>query len=338
MKKALLGVLLALLLVAALEPHIRRELVDAATGLLTRTQERETPPEETAFVRELGSVPPTDMLNVTLYFRFADTEVLGAQRAQLDLRREETVATRIVQRLIDGPDIAHEHLSGVFPQGTRVISVTGEATTVFVTLSTAFLGKPDGAPEDWEDLTAWQEEAALRRRLAVQSLALALTEDGRFQRVQVYVADSDNEIPQRIAMAWLDTGVTDPELVLAACPRDERVLLTPERALTLAMEAWRTQDWAALYPLMADTADDPLPTLTVFETEMADLGVSLLTYSVSTGTVSLDGQSATLLLSAEIRAREGGDAQITRESVPLSRVQDNWVLSLSTLRSLMVRD
>ncbi|MGN0773940.1 MAG: GerMN domain-containing protein [Candidatus Ventricola sp.] len=337
MKKALICLLLALALVAAFEPHVRGTIEERISGLLAQPQEEERADAPT-FSQQLGGASRTDLLDVTLYFRFADTGLLGAQQAQLDIRREETVATSIVQKLIEGPDIAHERLSGVFPQGTRVISVTGEGATAFVTLSSGFLGKPDGAPADWEDLPEWQEEAALRRRLAVQSIALALTEDGRFQRVQLYVADNDDEIPQRIPMALMDTGVTDPALVLAACPRDEQAMLTPGRALEMAMEAWQAQEWAALYPLMANAQDDPLPTLTVFETEMAGMGISLLAFSVSSGTVSFDGQSATLVLDAEIRSRDGGDAQIVRESVPLRRVQDNWTLEMGTLRSLMIRD
>lgn len=338
MKKTLICLLLALVLVAALEPHTRGRIAEKAAELLRQPQEPARTDGAPTFSQQLGGASRTDMLDVTLYFRFADTGVLGAQRAQLDIRREETVATSIVQKLIEGPDIAHERLSGVFPQGTRVISVTGDGATAFVTLSGGFLGRPDGAPADWEDLPEWQEEAALRRRLAVRSIALALTEDGRYQRVQLYVAENDDEIPRRIAMAYMDTGVTDPALLLAACPRDEEAMLTPGRALEMAMEAWQAQDWAALYPLMADSPDNPLPALTVFETEMAGMGISLLSYSVSPGTVSFDGQSATLVLDAEIRSREGGDAQIVRESVPLSRVQDNWAMDIGTLRSLMIRD
>ena len=338
MKKAMACLLLALALVAAFEPHVRGKIEETVSGLLKQQEKSEVQDDAPTFSGQLGSASRTDMLDVTLYFRFADTGVLGAQQAQLDIRREETIATSIVQRLIEGPDIAHERLEGVFPQGTRLISVTGEGTTAFVTLSSDFLGKPDGAPADWEDLTEWQEEAALRRRLAVQSIALSLTEGGRFQRVQLYVADSGDEIPQRIAMAWMDTSVTDPTLVLAACPRDEQAMLTPGCAMEIIMDAWQAQDWAAMYPLMADTTDDPLPTLTVFETEMAAMDISLLTYSVSAGTVSLDGQTATLVLDAEIRSRDGGDAQIVRESVPLRRVQDNWAMEPQTLRSLMIRD
>ena len=338
MKKAIVCLLLTLALVTALEPHARQWIAGSVSGHFARQKAPETGIPAQDFSRQLGGVSRTDMLDVTLYFRFADTNVLGAQQAQIDIRREETVATSIVQRLLAGPDIAHEQLSPVFPQGTELISVSGEGATAFVTLSSGFLGKPDGAPADWEDSSEWQEEAALRRRLAVQSIVLALTEGGRYQRVQLYIADSDDEIPQRIAMAWLDTGVTDPALVLAASPRDEQAMLTPACALEMIMDAWQMQDWAAMYPLMADTQDDPLSTLSVFENEMALRGITLLEYSVTPGTVSLDGQTATVVLDARIRSTEGGDAQIIRESVPLVRWQDNWAIEMDTLRSLMIRD
>ena len=338
MKKAIACLLLALAFVAVLEPHAREWIVDKASVLIQKQKEPVQQTQELYFSRQLGSATRSDFLDVTLYFRFADTHVLGAQQAQIDIRREETVATSIVQHLLDGPDMTHEHLSRVFPQGTELISVSGEGATAFVTLSSAFLGRPDGAPADWEDLSQWQEEAALRRRLAIQSIVLALTEGGRYQRVQLYIADSDDDIPQRIAMAWLDTGITDPTLVLAACARDEMAMLTPSRALDMIMDAWKTQNWAAVYPLMADTQDDPLPTLSVFEAEMAAMDVSLLEYSLTSGTVSFDGQSATIVLDAVVRARNGGDAQIMRESIPLMRVQDNWAIKVETLQSLMIRD
>ena len=338
MKKAIACLLLTLVFVAALEPHVRARIADAMHGLTAQQSEPAQEEGVPSFSGQLGGAARTDLLDVTLYFRFADTGVLGAQRAQLDIRREETVATSIVQQLIEGPDISHENLTGLFPQGTELISVSGDGATAFVTLSRGFLGKPDGAPTDWEDLTQWQEEAALRRRLAVQSIALALTEDARYQRVQLYIADNDDEIPQRIAMAWMDTSVTDPTLVLAACPRDESAMLTPERALDMLMDAWQRQDWAAMYLLMADTQDDPLSTPGEFEAKMEERDISLLEYSLTNGTVSFDGQTAMLVLDAAIRSREGGDAQIVRETVPLVRVQDNWAMRENTLESLMIRD
>lgn len=343
MKKAIICAAAALAMLVLCEPHVRTRMADAVVQNMRKWTGTETAVQQTqrrapSFSEQLGDHAKTDTLAVTLYYRFGDTSTLGAQRAVLDLRREETIAMRIVQHLVEGPDIAHDRLEGVFPQGTQVISVTGEETTAFVTLSSAFLGRPDGAPADWEDLAYWQEEAALRRRLAVQSLVLSLTEDGRYQRVQLYVADSDDDIPQRISMAWLDPAQADPSLVLAASPRDELAMLTPHRAMTMILDAWQACDFAALHALIAPPDGEALPAASVFEAQMRDLGVALLEYSVSQGTVSYDGQKATLVLDAQIRSGEGGDAQIVRESVPLVRWQDNWAMEMDTLLSLMIRD
>lgn len=326
------------------QPQIKTDVKNAVSGAVREwlgsgTQTDGQPEQEApTFEQQLGVEQDRSVMDVTLYFRFADTGVLGAATAQLDMRREETVASSLVQRLIDGPDIAHDRLSGVFPQGTQLLSVTGDGATAFVTLNRAFLGKPDGAPSDWEDLAVWQEEAALRRRLAVQSIVLALTEEGRYQRVQLYVADNDDDVPERIPMYWFDPSSGDASMMLAACPRDESVLLTPRLAMDMILSAWKAQDWQALYPLLARTQEDEMPTLSVFESQMYGLGVSLLDYTVSDGTVSTDGQSATIVLDASIRSEEGGDALIERESVPLVRDADNWAIRLPTLMSLMIRE
>ena len=335
MKKIVCCLLLALALSVLTQQQVMESLVGAARGLLPGVETEQ--PQEQSFAHQLGGAAVSDTLEVTLYYRYGQTRTLGAQRAQLDITREETVARSIVERLVEGPDDAHGRLSGVFAPGTQVISVTGEGTTAFVTLSRAFLGAPQGAPADWEDLEEWQNEAALRRTLAVQSIALALTEDGRYQRVQVLLADTDDDIPERIPLAWFDRTQTSLATVLGACVRDEEALLTPGRAMELILGAWQVRDWETLYALTVDEGEQAL-SLTAFEALMRERDVSLLSWQATEGTVSPDGQRATVVLDAQIRAANGGDADIERESVPLVRVQDNWVMTADTLSSLMIRD
>lgn len=337
MKKLFICTVLALALLAAGEPHVRGRIAQTVDGLLHRERAVLDEEEPHVFSEQLGGRTASDMLDVTLYYRFAGTELLGMEQAQLDIRREETVAWSIVDRLISGPSITHERLSGVFPQGTKLISVSGEDTTAFVTLSSEFLGRPEGAPADWEDQRVWQEEAALRRRLAVQSIVLALTEDARYQRVQMYIADSDDDIPQRIPLAWFDVDAADMTTVLAASPRDEGSVMTPLRAMRLILESWQALDWAAMYPLVCSGSGE-MPAPSVFEMQMRELGVMLLSSECSQGTVSYDGQSATIVLDASIRSADGGDAQIIRESVVLKREDGNWAIPISTLHALMIRD
>lgn len=336
MKKIVCCLLLALTLSVLTQPQVLESLAGAVRGLLPGAETEQK--QEQSFAHQMGGATVSDTLEVTLYYRYGQTRTLGAQRDQLDITREETVARSIVERLVEGPDDEHDRLSGVFAPGTQVISVTGEGTTAFVTLSRAFLGAPQGAPADWEDLEQWQDEAALRRTLAVQSIALALTEDGRYQRVQVLVANTDDDMPERIPLAWFDRTQTSMATVLGACARDEEALLTPGRAMQLILGAWQARDWETLYAMTAADEGGQAMTLTAFESLMRERDISLLSWQATEGTVSPDGQRATVVLDAQLRAANGGDADIQRESVPLVRVQDNWTMTMDTLTSLMIRD
>lgn len=333
MKKAIICSAAALALVFFAQP-----LFEVCRTLVSKGKPAESPAaaQSPTFEEQLGVKQESSLLDVTLYFRFGETNLLGACSAQLDMRREETVAASIVQSLLDGPDAAHDRLTALFPQGTMLIGVASEGATAFVTLSEAFLGIPDGAPSDWEDSAAWQKEATLRRRMAFESIVLALTEEGRYQRVQLYVAGSDDDIPQRIPLYWFDQSATDINVMLAPCARDENAMLTPQRTLEQILEDWQKQDWGALYTFLL--RGEEIPTLSEFEEEMRQRDVTLLSYELTSGTVSLNGETATVVLNAQIDAKDGGEAKLTRESVPLVRQDDNWCISRSTLESLMVRD
>lgn len=344
MKKIVVCVLLALMLCFFAEPlaQVCESLMTTVSAGLNRALREETAaPEATQgpdFSHLLGTEPSNDTMDVTLYYRYRQTELLGAQSAVLDITRDQTVARSIVDQLVAGPDALHGQLTALFPQGTQVLSVTGEGATAFVTLSRAFLGAPDGAPQDWEDQESWQEEATLRRNLAVQSLVLSLTEGGRYQRVQLMVAQTDDDAPERIPLYCFDRTQTNLSVVLGACSRDEAVLLTPYRAMTMILEGWQARNWAQVYQLLTPEKGGQLPTLSDFEAQMRRADVSLLDYTVSQGTISLDGRTATVVLDASLRSTAGGDAEIVRESVALVRAADNWAMTPSTLESLMIRD
>ena len=334
MKKALAAPVLALALVL-LGPILTQSLRALRQSPGAETGEAAVP-QEPLFVQS-GPVA-SDEMEVTLYYRYGDTRLLGMERHTLDLRREETVARSIVERLVAGPDSAHARLSGVFPRDTQVLSVTTEGSTVFVTLSDAFLGRPDGAPEDWEDLAGWQREATLRRWLAVQSIVCSLTEGGRCQRVQLYVAGSDDDVPERIPLYWFDLSASDPAVVLAACSRDEQAILTPARAMRMILDGWQKRDAAAVYAFLCADGDGQMPTLSAFEARMREADVTLLTAEVSSGTIDATGRRATVVLDGAIRTAGGDEARLIRESVPLTLAEDNWALCVNDFMRLVIRE
>lgn len=336
MKKAIVAVLLCLLFVFVGERHVRLYVTQQIRANWPGVQPTATHQTELIFSQPVQEV--TDQLKVTLYYRYGDTDALGMALHTLDLGREETIARSIVDQLVEGPDASHGRLTGVFPHGTQVISVTTQERTVFVTLSYEFLGQPDGAPADWEDQTYWQEEATLRRWLAAQSIVCSLTEGGRYQRVQLYVARNDDAVPERIPLCWFDQQVRDVTVMLGACSRDEQVILSPQRALNMILQGWQERDWASVYALLCAGEDGQMPTFSAFEAQMNEASVSLTAHEISTGVVDASGQTATLVLDGAIRSAEGGDAQIIRESVPLMRVADNWAMRVDTLLQLMIRE
>ena len=333
MKKALICLLLTAAFVLAGQRQVRQSVTEYVMSRLKPETGTQQELNEPLFAPQTPTGP--DELDVTLYYRFAQTDVLGMERAQLAVGREETLALAIVQRLVDGPDAAHGRLAGVFPGGTRVLDVTQDGTTVFVTLSREFLGRPDGAPADWEDLAVWQEEATLRRWLAAQSIVCALTEGGRCQRVQLYVADEEGEAPRRIPLVYFDLDVSDASVVLAASSRDEAAVLTPKRAMQMILDGWRSRDWESVYVLLCADDGEPLPTLTAFETMMRDADVTLVTAETSDGTVDVSGQQATLMLDGAVRSPQQGEARLIRRAVALVRAADNWAMPLGTLLGLM---
>ena len=334
MKKTMVCLLMTAVLIAAGERHVIRDAKAYLRGLMeAQEQAAGAAPRDSLF--EEAVQPVADTLDVTLYYRYGQTNVLGMESALLEAARDENVAARIVKQLVAGPDAAHGRLTGVFPRGTQVLSVTESGDTVLVTLSDDFLGRPDGAPEDWEDLALWQEEATLRRFLAAQSIICALTEGGRYQRVQLYVAAHAEDVPRRIPLCYFDLGVTDTSVVLAASSRDEAAILTPQRALQMVFSGWQHRDWERVYALLCADKAGRMPTLSAFTAQMRAADATLLTAEATFGSVDVSGNAATLMVDGAVRLRNGGDVRLIRQSVPMVRYADNWSIRLDTLLSLM---
>ena len=325
LKKGICCILLSFLLcfaIPAIWSAVKSGITYIENGLLVSAESSQAAPEQRA----------EEMREVVVYYRFGNTRWLSPVRMQIDLRREDTIATTLVRQLIAGPEVTMAHLSGLFPPGTRLISVLSDGTTAFVTLNRAFLDRPDNAPADWEDNEFWQKEATLRRAMALQSIVLSLTEEGQTQRVQLFVADEDDEIGRRLPLAWFDSSVTDPEVFLGACGRDESICLTAHNTLSVILGAWQQHDWTTLSLFLRGAISEK------FAVEMEEQGIELLAYSVSPGNISLDGQKATLVVDGKIRTGSGETIEIERESVLLVRSETSWQMDVDALNHLMVRD
>lgn len=281
----------------------------------------------------------SDLAVATLYYRYYQTSFLGREERVLSVPRDDAVELTIVQALISGPSSSYQELVGLFPPDTQVVATRRSGNLVSVTLSEAFLAPPADAPKNWESFEYWRHEIPLRRQLAVLSIANALTESGRCERVQILIATQEGDIQgDRLMRSAIYTDEADPSVALEPLKRNEDVILSPRGAVRAVLSMWQSKSWETLYVFMAKSVsagDVPLPSQTEFLSEVSLREVSLLGYSVGTGTVSVDGMRATVPVNIQVQRSDGSRVGLEKIPVPLTCENGNWKLSYASLLALM---
>lgn len=280
-----------------------------------------------------------DATPVVLYFRYMQTAYLAQEARVLEIARNETVELAIVRALMAGPSAGSLELTPLFSTSDRLLSVRRENDRlVTVVLGEQFLAKPADAPQDWERYEYWVQEAPRRRRLAIQAIANALTENGRCDAVQFLVSAGPGDTQGTRMLNALFYGGDAGEL-LPPQTRYEEVVLTPRTALNVAFDAWQRKDWILLYAFLlsgsaegATPAEDaPLPSQTEFLVRIAALERSLLFYRVSEGTVGVNGETATLCVTVKTMSKDGQTREIHQVPVEMVRERGSWKLAYGTL-------
>ena len=228
----------------------------------------------------------TDTVSAMLYFRYLDEPMLASESRTLPVRRDESVEFAIVEALVDGPSAGHSDLKRLLPMATQVESVIARNDILFVTLSEDFLS--DDVPAQWMDNADWREEAPLQRRLTVQSIVASITERFSYTGIQILV-HKQNEVQTslRLDKAYFltgEVGLSDP------IARDESLLLTQQNTAIAILTAWQQHDFERLYNYIIEADKPSFTTMT----ETLSQKSSLSDYSVSGGSVAIDGQTATL--------------------------------------------
>ncbi|MBR4360661.1 MAG: GerMN domain-containing protein [Clostridia bacterium] len=274
-----------------------------------------------------------DHRRVTLYFRWNATDCLAPESRIMDVPRNESAEKALVQALIDGPSAGGAGLTGLFPPGTEVLAVTVQGDTLFVTFNEALLGRYGDEPGDVSG-EPWRTESPLRRRLCMDALTASLTEAGYCAQVQVLVLrPSAQGTSMRLPESFFTRNGEDDGL-LPPFTRREDAILTPHRTAALILDSWITQDYETLYDLVAREG------LTARPGEQAALdgfaaARSLTGYEgLTAGSVSYDGQRATLTVDLRFRGQDG-DGE--RAGWPLRLIREGglWKMDYEQLMAMM---
>ncbi len=277
----------------------------------------------------LGSDPPdsSTVHSAVLYYRYLDSAWLGQEKRSINVLRTESPEKALVQALLDGPSAQSPSFKPLFPPDTQVLSVLEDAGFLFVTFNEHLL---DPFPGEETTAGSGSGEGLLRRRLAMASLVNTLTEDGRHRSVQVLVLGKSGT-PSSMRLSgryFLDQNDTPLDPLI----RQEEWIITPGNAAGILLDAWRNRAFKTLEPLVlresyaADTGGSAL---------LPDTMPSLLSYSVSAGSLSPDGRHAVVILAAQLTDQQGQPRAV--EGIPLLLVRRDglWKISEGSISLLL---
>ncbi len=289
----------------------------------------------------MASAPPISYLPerrenaesiATLYFRFRDSALLVQEERVVTAPRTGAVELSVIQELINGPSALSPYLHPLFPPGAEALSVHLESSTLYVTFNEALMAPyADETPLLLASSAYREGEGALRRRLAMASLANTLTETGRYRQVQVLVrAETSITASMRLNASYY---LEDSRQILPPLTRNEGCIMTPERAAGMLLDAWQKEDWATLHRMVTGsetrgTARKPSENEVFTAFSQAP---QLLDYAVTPGTVSPDGQSAVVCADLELRSPGGYVRSIAAYPLKLLRQEGIWQSGFDTL-------
>lgn len=260
--------------------------------------------------------------DVVLYFRYLDYSMLAGESRTLTVRKDESSEAALVRALLAGPSAGEMNLRRALGEDVGLKEVTASGDMLFITLTNSLLR--DGIPDGWRLDEFWAEEAPVRRRLAMASIADTVMENLPYTRVQILI-DGGESAAIRLDRSYYLTGEQGPADPLS---RDESLLLSPYNTAALLMEAWRSRDFDTIYDF---TVAEDLPVPEQFRAEI-DAAPSLSDYTLTAGMVN--GERAALNVDASLLT-DGASTALEAWPLTLEKQGGVWKIPLETLRRLM---
>lgn len=273
-------------------------------------------------------------LSATLYFRYRSTGYLAREMRELSVSRTMSDELALVNALLEGPGSLSPHLSPLFPNGTQAISAAVDGETLFITFNEQLLGKySDEAVILNADYS--QGEGALRRHLAMASLVNTLTESGLYSKVQVLVRQ-ENYVSSSMRLTNRYYLMDDDSLP-APLHRQENYILTPRASAEIFLSGWQSADYAAgLRMVRGSEARTAAAIPSEYELrQMMEEAPNLVSFFVTPGSISLDGQSAVVMLSLVYIGNDGIERQVEHKPLRLILREGIYAIPYESFESIL---
>lgn len=277
--------------------------------------------------------------NAVLYYGYRDQEMLTDEMRAIDVPSNERVEMAILRELIKGPTSTNDELVPVINPKTTVVYVKDSGTILLVTLSKEFLLPFGDEPQDYAVLPDWAPAVQRRLRLAIDSIVNSLTEIGQFAQVQIFIDMDGTGNGQRIKRKDVgldtDTGNAAGDQPLEPLMRQDDVILTPQKTVSVVMDLLKDRNYPDAYKYISFSGDNPPTPDELAQTINASQRV-LDDYKITGESVSADGTGA--VVTTDITVREKNVDSSTMPSIPvrLVRVKECWKISTLALHHIFL--
>lgn len=280
--------------------------------------------EETTDINPLPEAANTVDKEMTLYFKYADENMLAGETRVIDVPVNERIEMAVLEEVLKGPSQDNPELKSVIPKNAKIIDVNESGEYLFVTLSKEFITESALATVDTEDVAAL-ETAKQDMNLAIYSIVDTLIELGGFSRIQILVDTNDSGRGERISLADIGDDSTDGG-TLEPLGWNGVLLMTPENTVELLMEAFAKRDYETLYALIAYNSSDGTskPSREDFISNLLSQFNTLEEYQVLDSVVSSDANSVIVAVSFSLKSQDGDTTVKDNIILQLIRERDLW--------------
>jgi len=274
---------------------------------------------------------------VTLYFRYADENMLAGETRSIDVPVNEQIEMTVLKEIFEGPSQDSQELNAIIPENARIISVTDSGDYLFVTLSSEFLSQSKLSsvkPDQEEEHAAAVDEM----NLSIYSMVNTLIELGGFSRIQILVDKNDSGRGERIQLS--EIGVESLEgASLEPLGWDGSLILNPENTVNLMLEIFGKKDFEKLYSLIAynDSKNIQVPSKDEFISNLSTIETSIEEFKVLDSKVSADGSTVIVPISFTLKNKNGDTTEKENIILRLRRERDLWKVEYSSFKEVFLQ-
>ena len=296
-------------------------------SLIGCNDDPETGTGDQVVINPISDAGSTQTKNVTLYYKYAYTDMLAGQSRSIIAPVNERIELVVLNELIAGPGLRRTEFVQILNSSTKVQKITNDGSVLTIIFSKDLLNFiiPDG-------LTT--REININKRLAFYSIVNTMIEVSDCSKVQILVDTDGNGKGERISL--IKAGF-EQEGFLGPLGFNAENILTPQNTMLTVFDAMLRKDYEEIYYYVAfyDTDNKSKPDEGIFVSRMFETLPTLESFDILNTIISNDGQTAYLLSNYSLRYA-GNLRQYSDIPIKLIKENDTWKIRYSHFEKLFL--